>query len=118
MNIQEIEESIRELEDGDTTFNNCQKLASLYIVKENYKSGSTTMVTDVIEELQDIIPQYRIYKEIKRQYQLRECPKEKVLHSMQFVCQEIKEFLQTLYSSSDMEEERILLTTMLSNLIF
>lgn len=41
MNINEINEAIRELENGPTTYHNCMKLASLYIVRDEYgKEGS------------------------------------------------------------------------------
>ena len=118
MNMQEIEDSIIELENGATNFNNCQKLASLYIVKEHYINKNKSLVNSVITELNDILPQYKTYKEVKTKYELHELPKERLILSMSYVCQEIKEFLQTLYSSSDMEEERDLLRQMLSNLKF
>lgn len=37
MNLHEIEEAIRELEQGSCTYNNCMKLASLYIVRDELK---------------------------------------------------------------------------------
>lgn len=41
MNMNEINEAIRQLEDGPTTYHNCMKLASLYIVRDMYgKEGS------------------------------------------------------------------------------
>ncbi len=38
MDINEIEEEILKLESGATTFTNCQKLASLYIVRDYFNS--------------------------------------------------------------------------------
>ena len=37
MNLHEVEEAIRELEDSSATYNNCMKLASLYIVRDELK---------------------------------------------------------------------------------
>ena len=37
LNLHEIEEAIRELEEGSATYNNCMKLASLYIVRDELK---------------------------------------------------------------------------------
>lgn len=37
MNLHEIEEAIHELEQGACTYNNCMKLASLYIVRDEMK---------------------------------------------------------------------------------
>lgn len=40
MNLHEIEEAIRELEQGSCTYGNCAKLASLYIIRDEMrKSG-------------------------------------------------------------------------------
>lgn len=40
INLHEIEEAIRELEEGSSTYNNCMKLASLYIIRDEMKKGS------------------------------------------------------------------------------
>lgn len=37
MNLHEIEEAIRQLEQGSCTYNNCMKLASLYIIRDEMK---------------------------------------------------------------------------------
>ena len=37
MDLHEIEEAIRELEQGSCTYNNCMKLASLYIIRDEMK---------------------------------------------------------------------------------
>ena len=38
LNIKEIEEEIKKLENSETTYRNCEKLAILYIVKDHYNS--------------------------------------------------------------------------------
>ena len=41
LNLREVEEAIRELENSSATYNNCMKLASLYIVRDQLrKQGS------------------------------------------------------------------------------
>ncbi len=45
MNIHEINEAIRELENGPTTYHNCMKLASLYIVRDMYGKGENKNFT-------------------------------------------------------------------------
>ena len=45
MNLHEIEEAIRELEQGSCTYSNCQKLASLYIIREEMKKQGRGMYT-------------------------------------------------------------------------
>lgn len=37
LSLHEVEEAIRELENGSATYNNCMKLASLYIVRDQLK---------------------------------------------------------------------------------
>lgn len=37
LNLHEIEEAIRNLENGSATYNNCMKLASLYIVRDELR---------------------------------------------------------------------------------
>ena len=38
INSHEIEEAIRQLEEGSMTYNNCMKLASLYIIRDEIKN--------------------------------------------------------------------------------
>lgn len=37
LNLREVEEAIRDLENSSATYNNCMKLASLYIVRDELK---------------------------------------------------------------------------------
>lgn len=43
MNLHEIEEAIRELEQSSCTYGNCEKLASLYIVRNEMKKSGHGM---------------------------------------------------------------------------
>lgn len=114
LDYEEITNTIEELENGETTYDSCIKLASLYIVEEHIKSrlnsivDSSTSVSNssVIDELNDILPQYRLYCEVKRKYALNELTSEAVIMSMRDVCGEIYEFLHILYSNTDMQAER------------
>lgn len=45
MNLHEIEEAIRELEQGACTYGNCAKLASLYIIREEMRKNGQGMYT-------------------------------------------------------------------------
>lgn len=120
LNLSEIEKTISDLENSDTTFSTCQKLAYLYIVKEHFKNASEPMVTQANEqvkkELNDILPQYRTYCEIKRRYQMHDTTKEAVIIAMGRVCREIEEFIHILYSSTDTEEERQQIKNMMTSL--
>lgn len=103
LDIEQVSDTIKELEQSDTTFDNCIKLASLYIVRNNYPTD------DVSTELDDILPQYKRYCTIKRNYQLGNLSKDAVISAMDKVCKEITEFINSLYSHTDMQEERDLL---------
>ncbi len=108
MDLDLINNTIEELENSDTTFINCQNLASLYAVRENYKLRSSLLTEDeaVAKELSDLFPQYRKYREIKRKYQLNELSEKAVTSSMELLCKELQEFLMILYRNSDLPEER------------
>lgn len=110
MNIEIINEMIEELEESDTTYANVADLASLYTVKDKLPMDKVT------KELNDVFPAYTTYKTIKRDYQLNNTDKSKVIRQMEFVCEELNEFVCMLYSNSDLEEERQMIMSMLKNL--
>ena len=126
MNIEEINNTVIELENGPTSFASCQKLASLYIIQDRYNKTDTEIKNveeepkpdKVKQELSDILPQYQRYREIKRKFQLGEVTENAVLNSVDAVCREIKEFLRTLYGSTDMQEERDAIIKMVQSLVF
>ena len=106
-----VENTIQELENADTNFANCEKLANLYIIRDH-----NTVTDNVTEELSDILPHYNIYCEKKRHYQMHKIGEDIVVDALQTVCHEIYEFMQTLYSSTDMIEERALLIALVDKL--
>lgn len=121
LDIEEIDNTIEELLEGPTTFDNVNKLASLYIVKDHIQNRmETTPDTseNVVDELDDILPAYRKYKEIKKQFQLKEVTKELVISSMKNVCREITEFIYALYGNTECEECRNLILIMIKSLDF
>ena len=128
LDMELVESTIKELEEGETTFANCDKLASLYIIRQYNNKFVESVATDakhdekpnieinVRKELSDILPHYNIYCDKKRDYQLNKVGEDVVLTSLKSVCQEITEFIHSLYSSTDMEEERNLIHQMIENL--
>lgn len=116
MNIEDINSTIKKLENDDTNFENCEKLASLYIVKEYYLKGQKTIGNDVEKEINDILPQYKKYLDIKKRYQLGELSEKTVINAIKPVCKEITELIQILYRCSDMPEERTYIVKMVSDL--
>ena len=107
MDIKDINRTIDELEKDSTTFENCEKLASLYIVRDKFNTQT---------EFDDILPQYTKYTDIKRRYQLGEVSEKLVEKQTKMVCKEISEFIRSLYSSTDIPEERTILKNMINGL--
>ena len=114
MNIELINETISELENGDTTLTTCSNLASLYIVRDRLKSNEAK--DTVIKEYSDILPSYTKYKEVKRNYTLGNGTEEAVNLALQAVSQEITEFINTLYSSTQTPSERLILQNMIRSI--
>lgn len=108
MNLREITDTIEKLENGNTTYDNCIKLSALYTVRDNLKS-------DTEKELNDILPQFRMYVAVKRKYQLKELSKDDLIFAMKSMCRDIEEFIDTLYNNTELPEERELIKVMLEN---
>ena len=111
LELNELNEMIKELEEDTTTFSNCQKLASLYIIKSYNHENNSTM-----QELNDILPQYKNYCMIKKRYQLNELPENTVVYAMQDVSKEIKDFILSLYNNTITKDERYILKNMIDDL--
>lgn len=114
INLKEIRETIEELEDRDNSFQNCERLAALYTIIDHHVNNNSP----VIQEYSDILPSYQLYCKVKTKYELKELNEEAVSVAMKTLCKEIKEFLQVLYSNTEMEQERIELRSMLKSLTF
>ena len=110
MDMQEIKDTIEELENGPTTYDNCIKLSALYSVRDNMNS-------DTEKELEDILPQFRMYTAVKTKYQLKELSKEDLIFAMDSMCRDIKEFIETLYNNTELTEERDTIADMLETLV-
>lgn len=112
MNIDKINEMIDELEVSDETPLNCRTLASLYVVKDFYMKQPNP----VESEYRDILPQYKKYIDIKRQYQLDNITTTAVVKQFEQVSKEIKEFIFSLYYNSDFQYERKLIENMIDDI--
>ena len=118
MDINEIRSTIAELENSDTTYENCHKLASLYVIdtiyskrEENATERNLTHLTanyerDTEKELNDLFPYYEKYAETKRKYCLGYAPESLLQRDMLNLCEEISEFLHILYINTYTDKER------------
>lgn len=113
MNISTINELIDELENGETSLSNVRNLSALYNVR-TYLLGSKKF-DRTAKELNDILPSYLNYIDVKRKYQLKEITETGVLLQLGNVCKEINEFIHTLYSGTDTPEERKVIKDLISS---
>ena len=115
--MEEVNNTIDELENSDTTFSNCEKLAILYIIRDHHENVRNPAGNDeVTVELSDILPQYHKYVDIKREYQLGNISETAVETAIKKVCKEIQEFIHTMYICTDMPSERTYIKEMLTKL--
>lgn len=116
MDIIAIEDAILGLENDDTSPNNVHELASLYIVRDNLKSTLQSTSHTLNNELEDVLPYYYKYVDIKTRYQLKQTNEGEVIQGIKNVCKELKEFIEDLYCHTDMNKERICIRQMLDAL--
>lgn len=109
MNIREISETIKELEDGETTFDNCIKLASLYTVMEKFKS-------DTEYKLNELLPQYRMYTAVKHEVDIGKLSMDDLMFATKSICKSVEEFIKTLFDNTSYNEEKIIIRDMVSEL--
>ena len=114
LEISIINDLIEELENGDTSLSTIRNLSALYNVKSHLLGSNKFDRT--AKELNDILPSYIQYVAVKRKYQMKEITETKVLLQLGNVCQEIKEFIQTLYSGTDTQEERNIIKKMIKEI--
>ena len=114
MDVVAINEAIQTLEDEDTTFENITELASLYIVRDHLQSPQYSVSSH--SELEDVFPYYSKYVDSKRRYQLKQTTEGEVIQGMKKVCKELQDFIEELYSHTDMHKERLCIRGMLEKL--
>ena len=107
MDIYAIDEAIQTLENGETTIDNVLELASLYIVRDNmFRTGISAKSNDFQAEVNDILPAYEEYRQVKTQFHLNNVPDFVVAKALRLLCKEIEEVIDVLYGSTDMNKER------------
>ena len=99
-------------------------LASLYTIKDHMEHPKEKVhehyemykEEPIKKEIDDVLPAYQDFKELKRKYQLGEIEKAKVLKSFDVLLLQIRELIQILYRNSDMPEERERLSNIISEM--
>lgn len=114
MELAVINEMIDELEQSDTSLSNVRNLSALYNVKTHLLG--TELYSNTVKELNDILPSYIEYIDMKRKYQLGEIQETMLFSYLEAVCKEIREFIQTLYSGTDTQNERDIIKNLIRQL--
>lgn len=102
MNTDDINKEINRLQQ-ENSYEACQKLAALYIVKDHLRPKTQDSTE---KELLDILPSYNKYVCIKRNYQMGDAGEKAVENALKLLCQEVFEFVVSLYSNTNTPEER------------
>ncbi len=113
MKLADVNETINELQNSDFSLSNVRNLSALLNVREHLQNVTQSKPDSLEQELNDILPQYKNYCEIKRQYQLGKVTDDSVVSAMRQVCKEVKEFLLILYQNTDTKIERNMIKRML-----
>lgn len=123
MDINMINDTITELEQDTTSFDNCEKLAALYICKEHLQNTNMRLIQGeydgvqpepTTQELKDILPAYIKYVETKKRYQQYEVVDKMLVYAMDNLCAEIVEFISELYHNTETPAERALLVKLIN----
>ena len=112
-----IEDTIEDLEQEPLTLDLCEKLATLYICRDNAKSRlnrARERSDEALSELHDILPSYSKYVETKKRYQQYEVVEQMVIIAMQNLCDEITEFISELYHNTETSAERTIIVNMIN----
>lgn len=70
----------------------------------------------VLTELYEVIPSYKQYVIAKRRRQLNEISGELVLDTLSRLGKELRDFVKSLYTATDSENERIMLAKIITDL--
>lgn len=119
LDIDMINATIEELEQERMSFDTCEKLATLYICRDNVKNTLKSAVRtpdSVLGELQEILPSYYKYVDTKKRYQQFEVVDKMLIYAMQNLCDEITDFVGELYHNTETDGERALIIEMITNM--
>lgn len=113
MDLQEIDDLIARMENGQITDFTYVELASLYIIREHLTKPVETMVDGVSEE---ILPCYCTYIDKRRRQQRKELSEDACISDLDELCCEIQDFIEALYLQCLLGKERRRVLKMLDDL--
>ena len=119
LDMELIEDSIAELEQDATSYENCIRLASLYICREinkNRNMSALDVSNDVSNDSNDLFSTYNKYIDAKMRYQQYEVVDKMLIYAMSNLCHELTDFISNLYHNTETTAERALIVEMINNL--
>lgn len=119
LDMELIEDSIAELEQDATSYENCIRLASLYICREINKNRNMSVLdtsNDVSHDSNDLFSTYNKYIDAKMRYQQYEVVDKMLIYAMSNLCHELTDFISNLYHNTETTAERALIVEMINNL--
>lgn len=119
LDMELIEDSIAELEQDATSYENCIRLASLYICREINKNRNMSVLdtsNDVSNDSNNLFSTYNKYIDAKMRYQQYEVVDKMLIYAMSNLCHELTDFISNLYHNTETTAERALIVEMINNL--
>ena len=114
MNLVEVNKEINELLNSPLTLSNARNLSALIIVQSYLQNAIQSKPDSLEQELNDILPRYKEYCEVKQRYQRNQASDDELIIAIRRVCKEVKEFLLILYQNTDLQIERTMIKNMVS----
>lgn len=119
LDLELIDETIDELEHSEISFDNCNKLASLYICREYNKNRNTSVKptqNEVSHDSNTILSSYYKYVDAKKRYQQFEVADKMLVYAMENLCNDLTDLISDLYHNTETQAERALIVEMANRL--
>jgi hypothetical protein len=71
---------------------------------------------EIVKANDSVFQNYNNYIQAKRDYQMRNIPKDKLLYTLEVFSQELKDFFAKLYRNTDTPEEREIIISLINNI--
>lgn len=92
IDIDEIEETIQELEGGELTLSSCADLAHLYIIRDHIDALPQSDINENMQDLQDMIIEYMINRDIVQ---------------LNILLTKLSQIISELYHTAESDDERV-----------
>ena len=107
--------NIQDMKSKEPTPQNMRDIAllELWLSSNTQKAVPNVSTVKIQNEINDILPAYVEYIEVKRKRMLKEVTDEKVLFTLQTLVNELQDLIEMIYRNTETCEEREILTRFL-----